>query len=197
MPGTSLIQTSSPRTSWRTLKASRACIQSLESAEPLSALTAYITHSSGQQGSRYDRDHAYYHPNQEENVQLIFENPTDDQPILINYGPAFFESYHTLGNVPFIHGLNMNQNRSLEELQDAAEAACTSIGPQLSLVELGNEWNYAYTDYRPANYSELDYVKEWNLKSGAIQDAVQRACPGAFPGFMAPTFVLLDFFPKG
>lgn len=111
------------------------------------------------------------------------------------YGPAYFESYHTLGNVKFFHGLNMNQNHSIQELQEAAIAACTSIGPQLELFELGNEWNWAAGKYRPANYSMLDYVHEWNNKTAAIKTAVQQACPGPFEGFMAPTFVLLDFIP--
>lgn len=87
----------------------------------------------------------------------------------------------------------MNQNHSTRELQDAAVEACTSIGPQLELFELGNEWNFAPGKYRPANYSMLDYVHEWNNKSAAIEAAVQRSCPGLFPGFMAPSFVLLSF----
>jgi hypothetical protein len=43
-----------------------------------------------------------------------------------------------------------------------------------------------------------DYVHEWNYKSAAVVAAVQKACPGKFPGFMAPSFVLLDFItPNG
>lgn len=124
---------------------------------------------------------------------MIFENPNDDQPETINYGPGFFESYHTLGNVRFFHGLNQAQNHSIEELQDAAVAACSNIGSQLELLELGNEWNFAAGEYRPANYSMQDYVYEWNNKSAAIETAVQRDCPGPFTGFLAPSFVLLNF----
>lgn len=39
----------------------------------------------------------------------------------------------------------------------------------------------------------LDYVHEWNHKSAAVTAAVQNACPGPFAGFMAPSFVLLNF----
>ncbi|KAF4770442.1 hypothetical protein HAV15_013029 [Penicillium sp. str.  len=117
-----------------------------------------------------DRDHATYFPDQEENVKLFYQNPTDDQPIQINYGPTFFESYHTLGDIKFLHGLNMNQNSSIQQLQDSATEACTSIGHQLHLFEL-----------------------EWNSKSAIVKSAVQKACTGSFPGFMAPSFVLLDF----
>ncbi|KAJ6131215.1 hypothetical protein N7523_001675 [Penicillium sp. IBT 18751x] len=138
------------------------------------------------------QDKANYFHDQEEGIQLIFEKPTDDQPVQIDYGPAFFESYHTLGNVHFVHGLNMNQNASMEQLAEAAVEACQSIGPQLELFELGNEWNYASKNYRSGNYSELDYVEEWNQKSTFIKAAVQKACPGRFPGFMAPSFVLLS-----
>ncbi|KAJ5186261.1 hypothetical protein N7449_011025 [Penicillium cf. viridicatum] len=88
------------------------------------------------------KDHATYFPDQEENVKLFYQNPTDDQPIQINYRPTFFESYHTLGEIKFLHGLNMNQNSSIQQLQDSA---------------------------------------------------TEKACHGSFPGFMAPSFVLLDF----
>ncbi|KAJ5995408.1 hypothetical protein N7481_002385 [Penicillium waksmanii] len=138
------------------------------------------------------QDHSDYFPEQEDNIQLIYEHPDDDQPIQINYGPTFFESYHTLGPVKFLHGLNQNQNRSIKQLQGAAIEACTAIGPQLHLFELGNEWNFAPGSYRSANYSLLDYVHEWNYKSSVVKSAVQKACPGPFPGFMAPSFVLLD-----
>ncbi|KAJ5951122.1 uncharacterized protein N7479_009535 [Penicillium vulpinum] len=142
------------------------------------------------------QDHAIYFPDQEENVKLFYRNPTDDQPIQINYGPTYFESYHTLGKIKYVHGLNMNQNYSTEQLELAATEACTSIGPQLHLFELGNEFNFAPGKYRAANYSLLDYAEEWNTKSAIIKSAVQKACPGSFPGFMAPSFVLLDFIVK-
>jgi hypothetical protein len=86
----------------------------------------------------------------------------------------------------------MNQNVSLHQLQLAAVEACTSIGPQLDIYELGNEWNLSGDEYRPANYSLLDYVNEWNQKSAFVKAAVQKACPGPFPGFMAPSFVFVD-----
>lgn len=38
-----------------------------------------------------------------------------------------------------------------------------------------------------------DYSYEWNNKSAAIKAAVERACPGPFAGFLAPSFLLLDF----
>lgn len=91
----------------------------------------------------------------------------------------------------------MNQNYSIKQLEDAAVEACTSMGPQLDLFELGNEWNFAPGEYRPANYSLLDYVHEWNHKTAVIKSAVEKACPGPFPGFMAPSFALLDFIPDG
>ncbi|KAJ5630806.1 uncharacterized protein N7484_010906 [Penicillium longicatenatum] len=138
------------------------------------------------------QDKSNYYPDQEEGIKLTYANPTDDQPSEIKYGPAFFESYHTLGNVKFSHGLNMNQNASLHQLQLAAVEACTSIGPQLDIYELGNEWNFSGDEYRLANYSLLDYVNEWNKKSAFVKAAVQKACPGPFPGFMAPSFVFVD-----
>ncbi|KAJ5770386.1 uncharacterized protein N7511_002437 [Penicillium nucicola] len=143
------------------------------------------------------QDNSYYDPDQEENIKLIFAHPTDDQPETVFYGPTFFESYHTLGNINFFHGLNMKQNNSIQELQEAAVEACTSIGPQLKLFELGNEWNYEASIYRGANYSMPEYVDEWNSKSTAIKAAVQKACPGSFPGFMAPSFLVFSLFENG
>lgn len=138
-------------------------------------------------------DHATYFPDQEENVKLFYQNPTSDQPIQINYRPTFFELYHTLREIKFLYGLNMNQNPSIQQLQDSATEACTSIGSQLHLFELGNEFNFAPGKYHAANYSLLDYVEEWNSKLAIVKSAVQKACSGSFPGFMATSFVLLDF----
>lgn len=45
--------------------------------------------------------------------------------------------------------------------------------------------------YRPAGYSAQDYVDEWNRKSAAVKDAVEKACPDIDLGFMAPTFIFL------
>ncbi|CAG8224193.1 unnamed protein product [Penicillium salamii] len=139
------------------------------------------------------QDHATYYPEQESNIDLVYQNPGDDQPFQINYGPAFFESYHTLGEIKYLHGLNMNQNTSVEQLEISAMDACTALGPQLHLFELGNEFNFAPGKYRASNYSLLDYANEWNLKSEIVKTAVDKACPGLFPGFMAPSLVLLDF----
>jgi hypothetical protein len=138
------------------------------------------------------KDHSFYYPDQEKTIERIYQDPSDDQPNLINYGPGFFESYHTLGPVPFIHGLNLAQNESVSRLIAAATAACHSIGSQLHLVELGNEWDYDPQRYRPASYSVHDYVDEWNLKSAAVMAAIREACPDLDLGFMAPTFIFLD-----
>ncbi|KAJ6143039.1 hypothetical protein N7471_002492 [Penicillium samsonianum] len=102
--------------------------------------------------------------------------------------PTYFESYHTLGQVKYLHGLNTNQNSSTEQLEVSATEAGTPIGRQLHLFELGNEFNFAPGKYRSANYSLLDYVEEWNSKSAIFKSSVQ-----SFPGLMAPSFVLLDF----
>ena len=138
----------------------------------------------------HSRDHATYFPHQKESIHLIYQNASDDQPKQINYGPGFFESYHTLGDVNYIHGLNLNQSDSTH-LETAATQACKSIGSKLHLLELGNEFNVAPIMYRPSNYSIDDYVHEWNAKSVNVKKTVQKACSD-FPGLMAPSFMLLD-----
>lgn len=66
----------------------------------------------------------------------------------------------------------MNQNSSDTQLEVSAMEACTSIGAQLHLFELGNEFNFAPGKYRAANYSLLDYATEWNSKSQIVKAAV-------------------------
>ncbi|KAJ5489322.1 L-xylulose reductase [Penicillium diatomitis] len=136
------------------------------------------------------QDNSIFYPNQEEGVQLIFTHPNDDQPSQIHYGPAFFESYETLGDIQYIHGLNMKQNNSMQQLTDAAVAACRSMGSKLNSYELGNEFNMEAFKYRPANYTLQSYIDEWNSKTAAIMNAVKMSCPGTNPGFMAPSWVL-------
>lgn len=92
----------------------------------------------------------------------------------------------------FIHGLNMKQNNSIQQLKDAALEACRSLGNNLDSFELGNEINFEAPKYRPANYTLSSYANEWNYKSEAIKAAFEEACPGAFPGFMAPSFVIMS-----
>lgn len=138
------------------------------------------------------RDNSIYFPDQKDSIELVFTHPTDDQPSQINYGPGFFESYQALGDMQYIHGLNMKQNSSIQQLTDAAVVACRSMGGNLDSFELGNEINMEAPKYRPANYTLQSYVNEWNYKTAAIKAAYKKACPGAFPGFMAPSFVILD-----
>lgn len=140
----------------------------------------------------YLRDNAIYYPDQKDSIELIFTHPTDDQPSQINYGPAFFESYEALGDMKYIHGLNMKQNSSIQQLTDAAVEACRSMGTKLDSYELGNEINMEAPEYRPANYTLQSYADEWNYKTAAIKAAVEEACHSAFPGFMAPSFVIMD-----
>lgn len=141
--------------------------------------------------SCFFRDHATYFPHQEDNIHLIYKDPSDDQPSQINYGPGFFESYHTLGEIKFIHGLNLNQSDPIH-LESSAKEACRSIGSKLHLFELGNEFNLSPVTYRSSsNYSIEAYVHEWNTKSASLMKTVRQAC-GDFPGLMAPSFFLLD-----
>lgn len=138
----------------------------------------------------HSRDHATYFPDQEQNIDLIYDDPSDDQPTQINYGPGYFESYHTLGDIRFIHGLNLNESDPAQS-EAAAEEACRSIGSNLHLFELGNEFNFGFFMYRSMNYTIEDYVQEWNSKTESLMETVEEAC-GDFPGLMAPSFFLLD-----
>ncbi|KAJ5365473.1 hypothetical protein N7517_008359 [Penicillium concentricum] len=137
------------------------------------------------------QDHSTYVSDQKESIHLIYKDPSDDQPERVTYGPGFFESYHTLGNIQYIHGLNLNESDPTH-LGAATTQACKSIGSKLHLLELGNEFNLSPIMYRSPNYTIEDYVREWNAKSAYVRVTVQKACGGSFPGFMAPSFLLLD-----
>jgi hypothetical protein len=67
-----------------------------------------------------------------------------------------------------MHGLNMNQNSSTEQLEIAAPEACTSIGPQLHLFDVGKDFKFAQRDYRAANYSLLEDANERKLVSSRV-----------------------------
>lgn len=124
---------------------------------------------------------------------MIFENPGDDQPKKLTYGPAFFQSYHTLGDVQYIHGLNFVQNDSVAQLEAATTAACKSIGESLDLLELGNEPNVdLISDNMPLTYTIDDHIADWNWKSGVVASAVNETCPGRTANFMAPSFMLFS-----
>ncbi|CAG7999045.1 unnamed protein product [Penicillium salamii] len=115
------------------------------------------------------QDYATYFPEQKNNIDLVYQNPDDDQPNQVNYGPAFFESYYTLGDIKYLHGLNLH------------------------FLELGKEFNFALGKYRAVIYSLLDYANEWNAKSETVKAVVDKACFGRFSGFMALSLVFFDF----
>lgn len=141
----------------------------------------------------YYRDKATFNPNQTENINLEFKNADDDQPKAVEYGPAFFESYHTLGDARFIHGLNFVQNDSLAQTESAAAAACKGIGANLDQLELGNEPNIGkLATGLPLTYSMDDYIADWNWKSQAVASAVSKACQGREINLMSPSFIVLS-----
>lgn len=82
----------------------------------------------------------------------------------------------------------MAQNSS-EQLKEAAATACESIGPQLYLFELGNEWNWSPGMYRADNYTLVDYAHQWSQRT----EIMKKACPGHFPGMFGPSFVPDNF----
>ncbi|OQE04651.1 hypothetical protein PENVUL_c031G10233 [Penicillium vulpinum] len=85
----------------------------------------------------------------------------------------------------------MNES-NITHLEASTALACKTIGPNLHLLELGNEFNISPIMYRSTNYTMQDYVNEWNTKTASVRDAVHKACGGSFPGLMAPSFILLD-----
>lgn len=79
----------------------------------------------------------------------------------------------------------MKQNSSIQQIKDAALEAYRS---------LGNEIKFRAPKYWLENYTLLSYADEWNYKSEKTKAVFEEACPGAFPGFFAPSFVIINPF---
>lgn len=131
------------------------------------------------------RDYALYNASLEYAINgTIIPSKSVDYPSIIYIGPSFFESYSTWPNTKFSHGFNLGKNGSeaLESLIDTVPLACKALqGGKLAYWELGNEPDLYKTSsqgpFRPANWTEQDYVDEWLSKSRKIHDALAKACP--------------------
>ncbi|PWY92738.1 hypothetical protein BO70DRAFT_282858 [Aspergillus heteromorphus CBS 117.55] len=120
-----------------------------------------------------------------------------DYPLILSFGPAFFESYSTWPGTKFIHGFNLAKNSSadLELLIESVPLACRALeGGNLAYWELGNEPDLYKTSaqgiVRPANWTEQDYVDEWVNKTAAIKQKMAETCPdlAADSKYIAPSF---------
>ncbi|OOG00165.1 glycoside hydrolase family 79 protein [Aspergillus carbonarius ITEM 5010] len=119
-----------------------------------------------------------------------------DYPLILSFGPAFFESYFTWPGTKFIHGFNLGKNSSadVEVMLESVPVACKALeGGKLAYWELGNEPDLYKTSaqgpVRPANWTEQDYVDEWTNKTAAIKRRLAQACPEfADSKYIAPSF---------
>jgi hypothetical protein len=78
-----------------------------------------------------------------------------------------------------IYGVNMARNTPANAAEEAAYVS-GRLGPSLLAWEIGNEPDlYVRKEYRPADWTYTDYLREWR----AMRDAMSAASPGvAFSG---------------
>jgi hypothetical protein len=125
---------------------------------------------------------------------------SNDYPLILSFGPSFFESYTTFPNTKFIHGFNLAANTSAASasLVNQISYACHALtNSSFHSWEMGNEPDLYKTSTqgikRPATWNETNYVREWNAKVGKIRDALQKKCGSAWIDknkfkWLAPSF---------
>lgn len=143
------------------------------------------------------RDFALYDPNLRAATNATYiTSISTDYPLILSFGPAFFESYFTWPGTKFIHGFNLGKNSStdIELMLESVPVACKALeGGKLAYWELGNEPDLYKTSAqgirRPANWTEQDYVNEWLNKTARIEKRLVEACPElADSKYIAPSF---------
>ncbi|RAK86834.1 beta-glucuronidase [Aspergillus costaricaensis CBS 115574] len=143
------------------------------------------------------QDFALYDPNLRAATNATYiTSISTDYPLILSFGPAFFESYFTWPDTKFIHGFNLGKNSStdIELMLESVPVACKALeGGKLAYWELGNEPDLYKTSAqgirRPANWTEQDYVNEWLNKTARIEKRLVKACPElADSKYIAPSF---------
>ncbi|PIA90559.1 Beta-glucuronidase [Cercospora beticola] len=116
-------------------------------------------------------------------VGIVNPDISPDYPTTLTIGPKYFESYQTWPGVQFVHGFNLGRNSSTarQGLLDSVSYACEALRDRLLFWELGNEPDLFKTSaqgpVRPRNWTEHDYVEEWQHWTRAIRVEMGQSCP--------------------
>ncbi|KAF2209876.1 glycoside hydrolase family 79 protein [Cercospora zeae-maydis SCOH1-5] len=116
-------------------------------------------------------------------VGIVNPDISPDYPTTLTIGPKYFESYQTWPDVQFVHGFNLGRNSSIarQGLVDSVSYACEALRDRLLFWELGNEPDLFKTSaqgpVRPRNWTEQDYVDEWQHWTRAIRTEMEQSCP--------------------
>ncbi|KAH8705719.1 glycoside hydrolase family 79 protein [Talaromyces proteolyticus] len=123
------------------------------------------------------QDHVTYYPNQKESIINNWAGNGGDQPANTSIGPTFWESFTSIDGPKYIFGLNFYKNDSyyLDNLKGEVQQSLEQIpAERLHLFEIGNENDYgALSGFRPPNWTQEDWVTEWNNRAEHIQTANQ------------------------
>ncbi|KAJ9606337.1 hypothetical protein H2200_009298 [Cladophialophora chaetospira] len=109
-------------------------------------------------------------------------------------GKSFFDSYGTFPRTRYSHGFNLAWNNAsgYNTLAATVPLACKAIGAgKLENWEYGNEPDLYMGKWRPSNWTEAEYVAEWQNGTSQIRSLLQEACPKLasqkYFNFMAPS----------
>jgi len=130
------------------------------------------------------RDQISLDPNATFTLQGILNpNISSDYPVDITIGPAYYESYQTWPGVRFTHGFNLGNTSVRAATIASAPHVCKTLKGKVDSWEIGNEPDLFWlTGQRTQDYTEAQYVGEWNAMRRDLQSAM--TCN---EDFMAPS----------
>ncbi|UNI15426.1 hypothetical protein JDV02_001961 [Purpureocillium takamizusanense] len=120
-------------------------------------------------------DRVVYNASQEQAV-LLSDKSENGIPAEVLVGPSWFEGF---ANFPgslwnFQANLGLNASTSLDNTIEVCRLVVRALRRDLIALEIGNEPDLYPTRVRPANYTVVDYVREWNRYADAISRRVLR-----------------------
>lgn len=126
-------------------------------------------------GTNYaSSDHTIFISSQK-NALNITKEGQDGVPENETIGPIYFEGFYNFPGSRFHFDLanaDLGPNRVPNAVAEA-KLALSYIKGNLESFEIGNEPNvYSLQGYRPANYSQNDYVEEWRQIATAVSENV-------------------------
>ncbi|GJN69906.1 hypothetical protein PLICBS_003958 [Purpureocillium lilacinum] len=120
-------------------------------------------------------DRVVYNASQPQAV-ILSEKTENGIPAEVLIGPSWFEGFT---NFPgslwnFQANLGLNDSTSLDNTVEVCRLVVQALRRDLIALEIGNEPDLYPTRVRPASYTVVDYVREWNRYADEISRRVLR-----------------------
>ncbi|KAF2645814.1 hypothetical protein P280DRAFT_417944 [Massarina eburnea CBS 473.64] len=131
------------------------------------------------------QDYALFSPTLSTAILGTYTNVSSDYPRILTIGPSYFDSYTTFPDTSFIHGFNLANNDSDSNatlsITSSIPYACAALSQgNLLYWEMGNEPDLFKTSaqgiMRLANWTEADYVSDWESRVGTVKSALEKGC---------------------